>query len=110
MTSINRYDVLKATRTIGLHIVPDFAIRYVFNQLKTRMVRRFIADEGIGPTGGVVTELWQAIDGAMIYRYGNGGFSLYVATRPGEPYDEISHTTNYFYRWGGYNQPAPPMP
>lgn len=101
MINIDRDDILKATRAVGLHIVPDFAIRYVFNQLKTRMVRRFITDKGIGPTGGVVTELWQAIDGAMIYRYGYDGFSLYVATRPDEPFDEISHVTNYFYKWDG---------
>lgn len=101
MSNENLDDVLEKIAKPGLHKIPNFAIRYVFNQLKVRMVRRFITDENTGPIGAVVTELWSTENGAILYKYGNGGFSLHVATRPNEPFDEISHVTNYFYNWGG---------
>ena len=92
-------EVLEMIAKPGLHKIPGFAIPYVFNQLKVELIRRFITDENLGPIGATVIELWSTENGAMSYRYGNGGFSLDVATRQNEPFDEISHVTNYFYNW-----------
>ena len=47
MSNDNLDDVLQIINQSGLHEIPDFAIRYVFNQLKTGMVSRFITNENV---------------------------------------------------------------